>query len=287
MRLGIVGLLPPNFADIQPSHLAAIRALDLTGVGLSVSRDTLAQVNEDTYDRLRHTFNDANMDVVQVGVGYRECLFDPDKSVRDDVIVQIGQGLEAAKKLNAQVTLIRTGSLNPNGPYSPCRENHHPDCRIRLLDTFKRIAEKAELIEQTVVIETHVVTIMNSPEFNAEIIEAVDSERLRVVMDYTNHFQALHQVYNSTERLNHIFDVMGPISVMGHCKDIRVRDGFVVHFDEEIPGEGELDLTTALRRWHEFYPDGYMMIEHLPPEDYPQASKNVHQILKEAHIPVY
>lgn len=50
------------------------------------------------------------------------------------------------------------------------------------------------------------------------------------------------------DKLNHIFDVMGPIRVIGHCKDIRVRDGFVVHFDEEIPGQGELDLATALRR---------------------------------------
>ncbi|NJN81809.1 MAG: hypothetical protein HC802_05650 [Caldilineaceae bacterium] len=106
-------------------------------------------------------------------------------------------------------------------------------------------------------------------------------------MDYVNHFQALHQVYDSAARLNHIFDLMGPISPVGHCKDIRVRDGFVTHFDEELPGEGELELTTALRRWHEMHPDEYMMLEHLPDERFPQASENVHRLLREAGIPVY
>ena len=128
---------------------------------------------------------------------------------------------------------------------------------------------------------------MNSPETNVEVIQAVGSDRLGIVLDYVNHFQALHQVYDSAARINHIFDVMGPISLIGHCKDIRVRDGFVVHFDEAIPGEGELDLATAFHRWHGLYPDGYMMLEHLPLEDYPLASQNAHRILRTAGIPVW
>ena len=37
MRLGVVGMLPANPAEIRARHLAAIRALRLTGVGLSIS----------------------------------------------------------------------------------------------------------------------------------------------------------------------------------------------------------------------------------------------------------
>ena len=106
-------------------------------------------------------------------------------------------------------------------------------------------------------------------------------------MDYVNHFQSLHQVYHSTARLEHIFDVMGPICPVGHCKDIRMRDGLVVHIDEEVPGEGELDLETALRRWHELYPEGYMLLEHLPAEKYPLASQNVHRIAAAAGIEIH
>ena len=167
------------------------------------------------------------------------------------LLEEVRRGLGIANALGAHVALIRSGSLNPNGPYSPHRDNHRPACRDRLLDSLRWLAEVAEALGQTVVVETHLLTIMRSPEYNRAIIRDVGSARLRLVMDYVNHFQTLHQVYDSRARLRHIFDCMGPVSAIGHCKDIAVRDGFVIHMDEEIPGEGELDLATALRLWHD------------------------------------
>lgn len=287
MRLGVVGMMPKKLEEITPRHLAAIRKLNLTGVGMGLPGAEMGNVSDETVERTRQLFADAEMDFAQLIVGFSGCLFDPDPAVRIKLAGQISDGIRLAHNIGAHVTLIRTGSLNPTGSYNPAKKNHAPECHERLIDTLKMIAETADAIGQTVVIETHVLTIMNSPELNRQILRAVGSEQMKVVMDYVNHFQALHQVYNSTERINHIFDVMGPKSGIGHCKDISVGNGFVTHFDEEIPGEGELDMATALRRWHDFYPDGYMMLEHLPEEQYPLASENTHRILAEAGIPVY
>ena len=162
-----------------------------------------------------------------------------------------------------------------------------PESKARLIETLKQVAAKAELEGVTVVIETHALTIMDSPETNKEIIDAVGSDRMGVVMDYVNHFQSMSQVYNSTERLNHIFDYMGPISFVAHCKDIRVKSGLVLHIDEEVPGEGELDIVTALQRWHDLYPDGYMLLEHLGNDRYPYAAANVQRICVEAGIEIH
>ena len=187
----------------------------------------------------------------------------------------------------AHTCLIRTGSRNPAGSYSPSRHNLTPEARALLVETLKRVAAKAESEAVTIVIETHLLTIMGSPEINRDVLQAVGSERMTVVMDYVNHFQNLDQVYNSTERLQHIFEIMNPISVVGHCKDIKLSPGLVLHIDEEIPGDGELDLVTALKLWHDAHPDGYMLLEHLPNERYPRAAANVHRILAEADIPVH
>ncbi len=286
MRLGVVGMLPNDPEAITENHLAAIRALRLTGAGLSVSAADSPPVSAPIWQRVRRLFTEAGMDIAQVGIGYGACLFDPDAEARSRLLGQIGRGIEIARQLEAHVALIRTGSLSPNGSYSPHRDNHRPECRARLLDSLRRVAEAAEALGQTVVVETHALTIMNSPEVNRTIIDEVGCARLRLVLDYVNHFQALHQVYESTARLHHIFDVMGSLSAIGHCKDIGVRDGFVIHLDEEIPGEGELDLATALRRWHDLHPNGYMMLEHLPNEQYPRAAANTHRILAAERIPV-
>lgn len=287
MRLGVVGMLPSDFRTISPAHLEAIQALHLTGAGFHASGELLFEITAADCQKTRQTFADVGLDLVQFGIGYRECLFDPDADVRQRVLSKIERGIEVAHELGAHACLIRTGSLSPSGSYSPSRQNMTPESRARLVESLRRIAEKAEDVGQTIAIETHLLTIMDSPETNVELLGEVGSARMGVVMDYVNHIQSLPQLYNSTARLNHIFDVMGPISPVGHCKDAAVRDGFVIHIDEEIPGEGDLDLVTALRRWHALHPDGYMLLEHLPAEQYPLASRNVHRIIADAGIPLH
>ena len=269
MRLGVVGMLPADFRTITSEHLKAIQALNLTGACFHGGADILFTITPSECQKVKQLYADNNMNLVQMGINYKECLFDPDAAVRAEIVKTISRGLEVAHELGAHVALIRPGSLNPAGSYAPSRKNHEPGCMERLVETLRRVADKAEAVGQTIVIETYALTIMDSPETNAQIVQAVGSDRIRIVMDYVNHFQSLHQVYHSADRMNHIFDVMGPVSPVAHCKDISVGNNFALHLDETIPGEGELDITTALRRWHALHPDGYMLLEHIPDEKLP------------------
>ena len=287
MRLGVCGMLPGDFRAITHRHLDAIRALGLTGAAFHGAGDQLFDVQPAECAKVRAVYAEAGMDQPQFGVGFRECLFDHDPHVRAYAVSKIERGIEVARALDAHTCLIRTGSLDPAGSYSPCRENLEPESRERLIETLKRIAVKAEEEGVTIAIETHALTIMGSPEINRKIIAAVGSRRMGVVMDYVNHFQSMHQVYHSTERLDHIYDLMGPISPVAHCKDIRAKPGLVLHIDEEVPGEGELDMATALKRWHALYPDGYMLLEHLSEDRYPLAAANVRSICAAAGIEIH
>ena len=209
MRLGVVGMLPRDPEAISARHLAAIRALRLTGGALSVSAADSPPASAPVWQRVRRLFADEDLDLVQVGLGFQACLFDPDAETRRRVLEEIRRGIGIASELGGQVALIRSGSLSPNGAYSPHRDNHRLECRARLLDSLHWVADAAEALDQTVVVETHLLTIMRSPEVNYALITEVGSARLRLVMDYVNHFQALHQVYESSARLHHIFDLMG------------------------------------------------------------------------------
>ena len=286
MRLGVCGMLP-DFRSINHHHLEAIQALGMTGAAFHGVGDQLFDHPTSESDKVRTVFAEAGVDLPQFGIGFGECLFDPDEEVLERVLNKIRCGLEVGRDLGAHVVLIRTGSLNPAGSYSPCRDNHTPESRQRLIQSLREVADKAESVDTTVVVETHLLTIMDSPETNEQVLGAVGSKRMKVVMDYVNHFQTLHQVYDSSPRLHHIFDCMGPISTVGHCKDLMPSDGLVLHLDEAIPGDGELDIAVALKRWEEFYPDGYMLLEHLPNEMYPRASANTHDIAAAAGIDIH
>ena len=284
MRLGVVGMLPNDFRTISSDNLLAIRQLGLTSACFHVGSELLFEVQSADCHKIKQLYAEIGMDLVQMGIGYQECLFDPDPAIRAGIVDKIWRGLEIGREVEAQTCLIRTGSLNPTGSYHPSRKNHTPECYERLIETLRQVADKAEQEGQTVVIETHVLTIMNSPEMNAQVVNDVGSARIQIVMDYVNHFQTLHQVYNSTARLQHIFDVMGAVCPVGHCKDISVGNGFVVHFSEEVPGEGELDLAMALRLWHELRPNGYMLLEHLPSQ--PATRTGVDQVMQLGWTPM-
>ena len=286
MKLGVVGMLPADIRTLQPKHLKSIQALGLSAACFHVGKEILFEIKPDQCQKVKQLYAQMGVNLAQMGIGYGECLFDPDASVRQRVLGIIDRGIEVAREFDAGVALIRTGSLNPTGAYNPSRRNHEPEALARLVESLGKIASKAEAVGQTIVIETHVLTILNSPEIIADVVKQVGSQRIRIVMDYVNHFQTLSHVYGSTARINHIFDTMGALCPVAHCKDISVRDGFVMHFDEEIPGEGELDLATVFRRWHDLNPDNYMLLEHLANELYPLAASNALRIAKEAGVPI-
>ena len=284
MRLGIVGMCPGDMRQLEARHLKEIAALGLTGASLGGSTEILPEITSADCTAVRAVFESTGVDLVQFSIRYPECLFDPDDSVRERVVETIHRGIEVGGELDADVTLIRPGSLSPTGSYSPSPDNHRPECKQRLVETLRIIADKAEATGVTVVVETHLLTLMDSPEANVEFLSVVGSDHLKVVMDYVNHLQTVRQVFESKARIDHIFDIMGPISAVGHYKDAVVSDGLVVHIDEAIPGEGELDLSTVLRRWDGMHPDGYMLIEHLRDEQYPLAAANAHRQIAEAGV---
>ncbi len=286
MRLGVVGLCG-DFRTLTSDEIANIKALEFTGLSFHFRSAEIPSVPPDACSRCVQMLEDANLDLVQFGITYEECLFHPDAAVREAAIASVQRGMATAAFLNAHHYLFRPGSLNPDGAWTSHRDNHLPESMERLIDTLKPIAEHAEQHELTLVMETHAVSIMGSPEICREVVERVGSDRLRIVMDFVNHFQTLLQVYNSEERLNHIFSVMGPVAPMAHIKDISVQNGLVLHLNEEVPGEGELALGVALQRFDERYPNGYGLIEHLPAEKIPTANANVRRIAAENGIRIH
>ena len=287
MRLGVVGILPGDPREVRREHLEQVRALGVASACFHARGEVLFAATSAELRACRQRYADAGLELAQLGVGYGECLFDPDATVRAAIQRKISRGLEAGLELGAGVLLIRTGSLSPTGSYSPSPRNHEPGRLETLVGELHSVAAAAEAAELTVVVETHNLTILGTPEINRQVIDAVGSPRLRVVMDFVNHFQSWEQACSSPARIDHIFDLMGPIAAVAHFKDLATVDGFVVHLDEAAPGEGCLDLATAVRRWEALRPDGYMLVEHLPDERIPGAVANAQRIAAAAGVPIH
>ena len=286
MRLGVVGLLPRDFRTLKPAHLRAVQALGFTGCAFHFPGELCGEITAADTARCRALFADHALDLAQFSITYPECLFDPDADVRNAVIAKIKKGAEIADSLSAQTYLLRPGSRNPAGSWTPHRHNHTRAAWDRLIETLRDIAPTLEQRGVTGVMETHLVSILKNPHTCREMVESVGSPNLRLVMDYANHFETLSQVYDSAERLNHIFHEMGTYAPIMHIKDISIGKGLVLHLEETVPGHGELDLAHCFRHFQTRFPNNYGLIEHLPPDRIPEAASNTRDIAARAGVPI-
>ncbi|SVD41744.1 uncharacterized protein METZ01_LOCUS394598, partial [marine metagenome] len=94
MRLGVVGMMPADFRDLTAAHLAAIADLQLTGASSHAPIDGLGDVTRAQCAKVRALVEAAGMDFVQFGLGYGQCLFDPDATVIAPLLDGIGRGIE-------------------------------------------------------------------------------------------------------------------------------------------------------------------------------------------------
>lgn len=287
MRLGIVEMMPADFRTWTAQHTQAVRDLGFTGFGFHLRGEDVFDIRPADCRGYHEFMAGEGLDLAQFAITYGECLFDPDPAVRARVTAKIDAGTRIAAQLSAQTFLLRPGSRSPAGSWTPHRDNHSPESRDLLIETLKPIARTAEREGAILAMETHVVSIMDPPEKCRYIVEAVGSPNLRLIMDAVNHFPSIQDVYHSRAFLDRIFDAMGTLAPVAHLKDLKVSPGLVVHIDQAVPGEGELDVGHMLARFHALFPDGYGLLEHLPREKVPVAAANIRRIAAGSGVEIH
>ena len=144
-QLGIiVGMLPGDFRTFRPEQMEAIRDLGFTGFGFHLDGEEVFGITVQQCTAYRHFMAGQGLDLAQFAITYGECLFHPDPAQRERVSAKIRRGTEIAAQLEAQAFLLRPGSLNPDGPWTPHRDNHRPEHVQTLVDTLRPLAGKAE-----------------------------------------------------------------------------------------------------------------------------------------------
>ena len=144
MRLGIVGMLPGDLRNFNGNHFETIRELGFTGAGFHLPGELLDEISGDDTARCRRLFTEHDVDLAQFAITYGDCLFDPDPEARSRAVSKVVGGAALAARLGADCYLIRPGSLNPAGPWTPHRANHTPQALALLIRTLREIAHQTE-----------------------------------------------------------------------------------------------------------------------------------------------
>jgi sugar phosphate isomerase/epimerase len=143
----------------------------------------------------------------------------------------------------------------------------------RCIDAVTELVSAAEAAGMDVAAHPHIMGPLHSVERYQALLDAVDSPRLKVLLDPVNLVWP-HLFFRTTELINEALDALGDRIAAVHAKDVTMscldRDGpflSVVHLDEAVPGTGGMDYETLLRRLDELGCDVTIHVEHFSPEN--------------------
>ncbi len=155
----------------------------------------------------------------------------------------------------------------------------------RTVGAIEELAKAAEKAGVVVAGHPHVMSPLNSVERYRELLDAVDSPNLKILMDPVN-LTWPQLVYETTDLVNKIFDELGDSIVALHAKDVILtgRGKDIAHVDEAVPGTGAMDYATILRRLDALDRDVTLHVEHFPFPETVQGQQYIRHLARESGI---
>jgi sugar phosphate isomerase/epimerase len=284
MKLGALGIIWSDWRDVTTDTVRFAADLGLQGIGAHLTVPA-AGVAPQTAARVAGLVADHGLELLQIWGPYPS-IISPDERVRREGV----EGARAIVRLAAQMGVagagVRPTSHNPRGDWWPHPDNYSQETEDRFVRSLGEVVETAAGEGINVILETHVTTVLHSPERIRRVIGRVGSPRLRLNLDPVNFVGDLAAAYSPAPLVHRLFSELGPYTDTVHIKDYVLEDRFVVHISETTPGAGMMDLDTVLRCTHNLAPGMYGIIEHLPLDQLAIARRNLGDRLTALGIPV-
>lgn len=202
-------------------------------------------------------------------------LIGPDEAGQQQSFDYVCERLALADEIGARCCIAVSGSVAAS-PSSFYYEPHEDNLSQRGFDltveTVRSIIDAVKPKRAKFCLELMQFLLPDSAESYLQLIRAVDREAFAAHVDPVNIIVSPRQYFNNALLIAEFFKLLGPWIVGGHAKDIRLRRELALHFEEVIPGQGNLDYKVYLRELNKLSKDFSLLLEHLnSQEEYAQA----------------
>jgi sugar phosphate isomerase/epimerase len=205
--------------------------------------------------------------------GYRN-LVAPDPGKRRANIDFIARCLELAPRFGTSVVATETGTRHPEGDWTDSPDNWRPETWALLDEAIGELLPVAERSGTILALEASVKNVLRTPGQLIGLLERFPSRHLQVVCDPYNYISS--HLLPARERLSADFlDRFEHRFVLAHLKDVDPGGADVAtgEFGTGVFPQGIYLEFLATRR-----PDLPLILEHLPLDHVPAASRRVHEV---------
>lgn len=210
----------------------------------------------------------AKADVAIAEVGIWKNIIAPEEDVRAANFAYACERMAIAEELGATCCVNWMGSVKPGERRGPHPDNLTAIGFDRTVESIRALIDAVKPKRTKYTLEIMQFLLPDSPESYLELIRAVDRPQFAVHLDPMNCLLSPRMYFDNARIIKRCFDLLGPWIVSCHAKDITLGDGFGVHLDEVVPGQGIMDYEVFLREIARLPGDMPLMMEHLKPEEY-------------------
>jgi sugar phosphate isomerase/epimerase len=223
--------------------------------------------------------------VVIAEVGAWKNMLDPDPETRRANLNYVISRMALAEEVGARCCVDIAGSYNPKVWYGPNPRNLSPDFFDATVENCRKIIDENKPKRTKFTIEMMGWNIPDSPDSYLRLVRAVDRKAFAVHMDVCNGINCPEKFYGSGDFIRECFQKLGPWITSCHAKDLTWIVELNVHFQETIPGRGQVDYKTYLRELAKLPVDAPLMMEHLKTaEEYDEGKHYIQRMASECGV---
>ncbi|NWO00517.1 sugar phosphate isomerase/epimerase family protein [Tetragenococcus halophilus] len=213
-----------------------------------------------------------------IQIGLLSCysnLIHPDRHKREEILLKFESYLKHANFFGASMVASETGSVIPELGYS--EDNFDERVFEELIEVIQRLALKGEEYGSLVAIEAGLNHPLYSIKKTKQLIQAVDSDYLGIILDPTNLITAKNHE-SMVEVVEEAFAQYGSKICAFHLKDYIVKE------DQIIPvslGKGCIKYQEILKIIEKYTPYCYIVLEETKEQDVLSARELIENFEKQ------
>ena len=237
-------------------------------------------------DRIRaieQAFRSVNVVIAEVGAWKN--MLDPDSNKRRQNLEYVTERCALADAVGALSCVDIAGSYDPVVWYGPNPKNLSKDFFDATVENCRHVIDSVKPSRTKFTIEMMGWSLPDGPDSYLELIRAVDRPAFGVHLDVCNGVNCPRRFYNNADFIAECCRKLGRWIVSCHAKDLQWITELNVHFQEVVPGRGQMTYRTYLTELNSLNRETPLMIEHLKtPEEYNEAASYIRSTAKEAGV---
>jgi len=210
---------------------------------------------------IEKAFAAENVVISEVGAWVN--MLDPDRQKRRENLRYVVERMALAEAVGARCCVDIAGSYNPTVWYGPNPRNLSQEFFDATVDNCRHIIDEIRPKRTRFTIEAMGWSIPDGPDSYLKLIKAVDRTAFGVHLDVCNIINSPERFYHNSEVIAGCFRKLGPWIISCHAKDLAWIVELNVHFQEVIPGRGQVDYRTYLDELSRLPAETPLMLEHL------------------------